>query len=419
MPDAALLLRGRLAAIPAALLIAVAAALSAAAPPVHAQAETVRPEVGRPLQAAQELLKAQKYKEALAKIKDADAIQGKTPYESFIVERMRGAAAAGAGDTETAMKSFEAVIGSGRLPAPEQLKLIEALAGTAYRARDYTRAQSWAQRYLREGGTGGNMRALLAQADYLAGDYAGAAKELAVDIAAVEAAGNAPAEDRLQLLANCYLKLNDKVAYITTLEKLVAYHPKKEYWVDLLSRIQRKPGFANRLTLDVYRLMLATGNLKETSDFMEMAQLALQAGLPGEARKVVDDGYALGVLGSGADAARHKRLSDMANKQAAEDQKGLAASERQAGETRDGNALVALGYAYVASGQLEKGIALFEQGIAKGDLKRPEDAKLHLGIALLQAGNKAKAQRLLRSVQGSDGTADIARLWLLQGGRSL
>ena len=97
------------------------------------------------------------------------------------------------------------------------------------------------------------------------------------------------------------------------------------------TRIQRKPGFANRLTLDVYRLMQATGNLKETSDLMEMAQLALQAGLPGEAKKVVDEGYAKGVLGTGADADRHKRLRDMANKQAAEDQKGMAAAEKATG----------------------------------------------------------------------------------------
>ena len=58
-----------------------------------------------------------------------------------------------------------------------------------------------------------------------------------------------------------------------------------------------------------------------------------------------------------------------------------------------------------------------EQGIAKGGLKRPEDGKLHLGIAYLQAGNRAKASQVLRSVGGTDGTAELARLWLTQGGR--
>ena len=158
----------------------------------RAAEDALRPEVGKPLQAAQELLKAQKYKEALAKVNEADAVSGKSAYESFIVERMRGAAAAGAGDTATAVKAFEATIASGRLPAAEQLKLMEALAGTAYRGTDYAKAQTWAQRYIREGGTSSSMRTLLSQTQYLAGDYAGAAKELSAEIAAAEHAGQVP-----------------------------------------------------------------------------------------------------------------------------------------------------------------------------------------------------------------------------------
>jgi hypothetical protein len=57
-----------------------------------------------------------------------------------------------------------------------------------------------------------------------------------------------------------------------------------------------------------------------------------------------------------------------------------------------------------------------QQGIAKGGLKRPEDAKLHLGIAQVVAGD-AKAQATLRSVGGNDGTADLARLWSLYAKR--
>ena len=77
-----------------------------------------------------------------------------------------------------------------------------------------------------------------------------------------------------------------------------------------------------------------------------------------------------------------------------------------------------VGYVYVTMGQVDKGIALIEQGIAKGGLKRPEDAKLRLGMAQLQSGkNKAKAVQTLRSVQGSDGAADIGRLWAVYAGQ--
>jgi hypothetical protein len=64
-------------------------------------------------------------------------------------------------------------------------------------------------------------------------------------------------------------------------------------------------------------------------------------------------------------------------------------------------------------GQADKGVEMMQQGIQKDDLKRPEDAKLHLGIALLQAGKKAKAIQVLRGVKGDDGSADLAHLWVI------
>ena len=84
------------------------------------------------------------------------------------------------------------------------------------------------------------------------------------------------------------------------------------------------------------------------------------------------------------------------------------------GPVWDGNDLVQIGYAFVTMGQADKGIALIEQGIAKGGLKRPEDAKLRLGVAMLKSGKgKAKAMQVLRSVQGADGAADLGRVWAL------
>jgi hypothetical protein len=162
------------------------------------------------------------------------------------------------------------------------------------------------------------------------------------------------------------------------------------------------------------RLKLASGTIGGTDDFMEMAQLALQAGYPAEAKKIVERGYAAGALGSGPEAGRHKRLRDLADKQAAEASAALAARTAEAAAAKDGNPLVQVGYAYVTLGEADKGIALIEQGIAKGGLKRPEDARLRLGMAQLQSPKaRPKAAQTLRGVQGNDGVADIARLWLL------
>jgi len=82
--------------------------------------------------------------------------------------------------------------------------------------------------------------------------------------------------------------MNDNAGYTMVLEKLVAHYPNKSYWADMISRVQRKPGFSDRLDLDVLRLRLATGNMSKPEEYMEMAQLALQAGFPVEAKKILD-----------------------------------------------------------------------------------------------------------------------------------
>jgi hypothetical protein len=158
---------------------------------------------------------------------------------------------------------------------------------------------------------------------------------------------------------------------------------------------------------------MATGNLTSANDYMEAAQLAVQAGVPAEAKAIVDKGYAANVLGQGKEGERHGRLRDLINKNLEESKKTRANDEKEALAAKDGNDLVKIGLNYVYEGNSQKGLQLIEQGIKKGGLKRPEDAKLRLGEAQIQTGQKSKGVQTLRDVKGTDGTADIARLWVL------
>jgi len=378
--------------------------------------DTVRPEVGKPLQAAQELLKSRKYAEALAKITETDAVANKTAFETFTIARMRGAVAVSAGNAEQAIRAFDTVLASGLLPAAEQLQTLQALTGLAYRAKNYEKSASLAARYFKEGGQDEQMRTLLIQSHYLGQDYQEAAKQLQASLQDDEKAGRTPTEDRLKLLATCHARLTDAAGYLGVLEKLVAHHPKKDYWADLLSRVPQRPGFSSRLSLDLYRLRLATGNLQSASDYVEMVQLALQESSPAEARKIVDLGFGAGMLGTGAEADRHKRLRDLTLKALADEQRSLANSDAEAANAAasdSGTGLYNLGWALYHHGQVDKAIAMMELGLRKGGLKRPEDAKLRLGTAAAQAGQRSKAAQVLKTVQGSDGTAELAKLWLL------
>jgi hypothetical protein len=370
-------------------------------------AETLRPEVGKPLQQAQQQMKAGKNKEALATLRQLDSVSGKTPNEQYLIERTRAGAASAAGDYDTAAKSFENLIASGKLSASEKGQFSEGLIGIYMRAGDLGKANAAIERQLKERDDP-KLRAYLMQNYYKQGNVAALENELR----AAEKGGRL-SEDQLGMLANIQLKKNDKVGYVNTIEKLAANYPKAQYWTDLLNRVQGKPGFASRLSVDVYRLKLANNLLKKPSEFMEMAQLVLQAKAPAEAVKIVDKGYKAGVLGTGPEAERHKRLKDLADKTLAEQNKNFAANEADLTKLGDNDGLVALGYSLVQAGQADKGLKMMETAIKAGNLKYPEDAKLHLGEAYAVAGKKQQAINTLKSVGGKDGAADLARYFIM------
>lgn len=394
------------------LSIALAALGFTAATPViglssAVAAEALRPEIGKPLQQAQSQMKSGNHKGALATLRDADKVSNKTANESYLIERVRAAAASSAGDYTTAAKSFEALLASGKLSAAERSNFAEGLVGIYMRAGDLNKANETIQRLLKDKDDP-KLRAYLMQNYYKQGNVAALEQELRN----AEKAGRL-SEDQLGMLANIQLKKNDKVGYVNTIEKLATSYPKAQYWTDLLNRVQGKPGFSSRLRVDVYRLQLANNLLKKPSEFMEMAQLVLQAKAPAEAIKIIDKGYKAGALGTGAEAARHQRLKDLAEKNLAEQNKNFAALETEYTAAKDNDSLVGLGYALVQAGQADKGLKMMESAIKAGGLKYADEAKLRLGEAYAAAGKKQQAIATLKTVGGKEGTADLARYWIM------
>ena len=372
-------------------------------PAVSHAADTLRPEVARPLNAAQDSYRAHKYQDALAKIAMADAVPNKTPYESYMIEEMRGATAAAAGDSGTAAKAYETLLASGKLTGADEQRTTAALAGIYFEGKNYPLAIKTAQRYMKAGGTDPDMRTLLIQSYYLSNDCSNVVSLLKPTVDAQARAGHAPDESQLQLLGTCAQRSNDSATYRGALEKLVAFHPKQSYWDDLFSAIRSKPGYASNLDIDTYRLRRATGSLTTADDYMQMTQLAILAGTPVEGKQVVDQGFSSGVLGHDAGTDREKRLQALAAKRAT--------------STVDSNGVPIppfdLAFNQVFAGQAPQGLATMEGLIAKGGLPHPDQAQLHLGEAYLVAGQKQKAIQAFKAVKGDDGSADLARLWIL------
>jgi len=384
-----------------------------------AQGPALRPEIGKPIQQASDLVKAKRGKEALAKLREAQAVSNKTAYEQYLIDRVSGLAHAAAGEHASAAKAFESVIASSAVPEAERRQFVAAAAGQYYSAKEYGKAAELAGRYLKDGGGDRALRQIYVQALYLNNNFSAAAKALTAEIDAEEQAGRAPSEEQLQMLANCYQQTKDQAGYARSLEKLVAHYPKKDYWLSAIYSVVTVPGYSDRLAIDVARLKIATGTMRNANDYFEAVQLSLQDGFPREALTILEKGYAAGLLGTGPEAERHKRLKELAAKNLAEDKKAMAQEEQKGATAKDGKTLFSEGFNYVLHGRNDKGLAMMQEGLKKGSgFARIEHARLQLGYAYYVAGQKDRAIQAFKAVSGGDGAASIARLWVIRLSRA-
>jgi hypothetical protein len=405
-----------LGAIPLSVGLAVLTPVRAqtAAAPVApaASAPTVRAEIATPLQAAQTLLQAGRAAEALVQVRLAEAVPGASAHERQTVLRMKGSSALALRDDAAALQAFQAALDTGAVPPAEQLPLLLATTRSAAALGRNEALLRAGRAYLQQGGREPAVRMALARALLAAGDAPGAAEQ-ARALLAEQPAGTPPREETLQLLLRAQRAAKDEAGLTATLEALVTHHPRPAWWGELVVRVQGADDFADRLTIDAYRLLRHTRALGDAESHAELARLATRAGLPAEALAVLDDALAQPRIAQGPDAAALRAQRDKAAAAVAAERGQRAAEEKSARAAADGAPLFALGLALAADGQAPAGLALMAEALAKGLKAGPDDARLRLGAAQLQAGRRAEAEQTLAAVQGRDGAATLARLWRL------
>jgi TolA-binding protein len=378
---------------------------------------TVSRAAAKPLKAAQEAAQAKNYGEAIAKAKEALALPNKTAYDTYVANQMLAFAYARQGNNAEAASAMEAQLDSGFATAAEQATITKALATVAYQQKNYAKTAEYGQRLIKAGGADPETYTLVAQSYYLQGKYKEAASFLGSYVSDQERRGQTPKEQSLQLIADSQTKSGDNAAATATLEKLVAYYPKANYWNNLLYTMMNADGNTDRHTLNIYRLMQDTKTLQQASDYTEMAQIAIDQGTPGEAVSVIEQGMAANVFDDKAAKDRNQRLLDSAKKAAVTDKAGLTKLETEAKAAKTGEADVALGRGFLSYGMNDKAEEAFARGLGKGSVKNADEAQILLGISQLRQGKKDEATKTFKGVKSADATFQrLAKLWSLHAG---
>lgn len=392
---------------------AFAGTLVLAVNPAGAAEEKVGVKVGKPLQAAQELAQKKQFNDALAKIKEAEAVDPKTPFEQFKIDEFKVYIHLQRGDYASAGRAMEATIASGRLPADEVVKRYKNLAQIAYQVKDYNKVIEHGKKYLQSAPGDVDIQLLIVQSQYLQKDFKSAGAGLRTIITAADKSGREVKLEWLQLLMSCEYEQNNTAGVADALTMLVQRYPSEKYWRDRLQMVQDLPNLGDRENFEILRLMNTVGVLKDSGEIIELAELAIQLGLPGEAKSVLEQGFTNQVLGVGEGADRQKRLLGMAATQATDDSKTLAQVEKEAAAAATGDALAKIGEAYLNYGQADAAVTALQAGLAKGGLKSADTANLQLGIAQYRLGKTEEAKAAFAAVTENQALKELAALWSL------
>lgn len=371
----------KLRAATTAILLGTAALGAGAA--LQPAAAAVSAAVGKPLQEAQSLANAGKYREAMDRV-NAAAAAAKTAEERKVTDQMK---------QFVAIKSGDASIGG-------------ALGAKAKFAKDVNSGR-WkdviadGEMLRKNNALDGQSQLVIAQAYYQLHDPKGC-------IGYIKRAGLG-GETALTLLQRCAYDANDDATQRQALEQLVASTGKPEHWKNLLRLSERARGMKDHDTLDIYRLKSMTGNLATSDDVMTYAQIALQLKMSAEAKAAIEKGVADKTLPATDRTNRLLKLAtDRVNADNANAGKALAAAQK----APKGDDLVAIGEAQIGEGKAKDAVTTIKAGIDKG-CADAANCQLRLGTAYLAAGQKADAIKAFNAVKGDDKVVMVAHLYAL------
>lgn len=335
-----------------------------------------------------------------------------TPDDKFVAAQLRLQVGSAAKDTAMQQKAVLAMIASGSALSTVDMPRLQFYAGQfAYQANDFPKAIQYLTEAERLGYKSGNQDALLllAEANFKANNIPAGLAHVEKAIAASTAAGTKPPESWYARASSVAYKakLNAESAKWTR-EQVRAY-PTKDNWRSALVVYRDAATRDGNLNLDIFRLMRLTKSMAGERDYYEFASLSTERGLPGEAKSVIEEGFATGAVPSSSRALNE--LRGMATSKIAGDQASLAASERQANAAATGRVASATADAYLAYGQDAKAVTLYQTALSKGGVD-VDAVNTRMGIAMLRSGDKVGARAAFSSVKGP-ARADIAAFWLL------
>lgn len=385
-------------------------AIDAQGPAIHQQ--MISRVIGRDIKAAQTALQNKQWSEALKYLDSATAKSPLTAYDSKTIDEFRGIAYVRLNNLKAAQTAYEAALATGAYKAEELVRVFRLLFQMAIVNKQDAKAIEYGVQVVATGTANENDLLLMSQLYYQQKDCKSSGIWGDKSIAAFKDAGKAPKEVLYQLKLQCASNANDAAAMKAALYDLIRLTNKTSYWNNLI-RLERQEERDDRNTLMIYRVMYDTNSMNADTDYIEMAQLLGDSGLPGEAQSVLKKAMSSGVL-KDEHKERVMRLLDSFQTRGDSDERGLPALAAEADANPSGQLDAKLAEVYFGAADYQDATAAGNRAIGKGQLRSPEEALVYLGRSQAALKHNEEARNAFESLKSVPNLSPrVLRLWNL------
>jgi len=227
----------------------------------------------------------------------------------------------------------------------------------------------------------------------------------AIDLAKQQ--GRELEESWYQLLNVFYFELENFPKVIETLTFMVNNWPKKDYVIQLAS-IYGQEGQEDRMTA-LYEAAYEAGWLERSQEYVNLAQMLLQAEAPYKAAVILEKGLNDGTIEANQ---ANWRLLSQAWQLAREDEKALPALTEAASRAEDGELDMMLAQSYANLARWDECVEAARSGIRRGGLDRPDTANLLLGNCLAEMKEYNAARTAFEAALRDDRSRAQAQQWI-------
>jgi tetratricopeptide (TPR) repeat protein len=252
-----------------------------------------------------------------------------------------------------------------------------------------------------------NAYVLLANGYFQLKDYDKSLSNIQIAIDREEAAGKVPKEQWYNLARFIHFDRDNFREALDILEILIMYYPKKQYWVQASHLYGEEKDEARQLAL--LEATYEQNLLDRSQDIVLISQLYLQAEVPFPAARAMEKGLADDIVEKDS---KNYELAGVAWRQAQEVTKSLPMLEAAASKSEKGELYARLGNVYLDVDKNKEAVEALKRGLDKGGVKRPDQARLALGMAYFNLGEFNAARRAFREARKDKRARSYADQWL-------